>query len=146
MKILIILLNRTYQFLTKVKNQSPLLGASFLVAIVLWLFVNNIFLFIYAFKSVPLSDDNWIMYTLLIFIILLVYTYARIKKLQIADATLFSGMRNNLFVGIIYVFIVSIFIFLANINRDKIFKLDKKTYSSEPRKKSLEGQIRKWFD
>ena len=146
MNILIVILNRVYLLLTKVKNQSPLLGASILVSLLVGTLISNIFLLIYAFKSSPLCNDNWIDYIVFALIFILVYYYAYKNRQKVINHSLFSGLRNNLFVILLYVFTLVSFIFLANINRAKIFSQVHNEQSNKPRKESLEGKIRKWFE
>ncbi len=146
MNPLTIILNRVFWFLTKVKNQSPLLGASILVSILIGVFLRNVVLLIYVFKKHPLKTYNWLDYTIFLLIFLLTYFYARKKKGEIMNNALWSSKGNNLFVVFLYLFIVFSFIFLAKVNRDKIFTETKKEQSDLPRKESLENKIRKSFE
>jgi hypothetical protein len=146
MNFLIIILNRVYLLLTKVKNQSPLLGASILVSLFVGILIENVFLFIYAFKPVALSTSNWIDYILMLIIFLLIYFYARKKKQQVVNHSLVQGIKYNLFVAFVYISTIVSFVFLANINADKILNQNRKEHSTKPKKESLEGRIRKWFD
>ena len=146
MNILIVILNRVYLFLTKVKNQSPLFGACGILMLLIYATLNNLILFFYAFKSYPLKIKNYIDFIEMGLIFIAIYYYAYKNKQKVINHSLFSGVRNNLFVILLYIFTVVSFIFLANINRQKIFEQTKKEQSIKPRKESLEGKIRKWFE
>lgn len=146
MNILIVILNRVYLFLTKVKNQSPLFGASGILMLLIYATLNNLLLFVYAFKSYPLKIEYYIDFIEMGLIFIGIYYYAYKNKEKVINHSLFSGLRNNLFVILLYVFTVVSFVFLANINRAKIFSQVHKEQSNKPRKESLEGKIRKWFE
>lgn len=146
MNFLVIMLNRVYLLLTKVKNQSPLLGASILVSLFVGLLIENIFLSIYAFRPVPLRISNWIDYMMMIVIFLLIYFYASKKRQQVVNHSLVLGVKYNLLVTIVYISTVVLFVFLADINADKILNQSIKEHSTKAKKESLEGRIRKRFD
>jgi len=83
MNYLIILLNRVHFFLTKVNNQSALLGASILVSLVLFLNVGNVILLIYSTSKNYSTISIKIGIPVLLFIFFLVFTLACKKKKQV---------------------------------------------------------------
>ena len=146
MNILLIILNRIYLVLSKTKNQSPLLGSSILVSILIGISCNNIFLFIFSFKSEPLKFNNWLYYILTIFIFLIINNYSKNNEQIIINKSMFSKSRNNLLVILLFIFTMVSFILLGNINREKISKLKKHSEIQGIKKPSLEGKIRKWLE
>jgi hypothetical protein len=54
-------------------------------------------------------------------------------------------LKNSLFVIILYLFTIVSFVFLAKINREKIFNVQEKKDIQGAKKKSLEGRVRQWF-
>jgi hypothetical protein len=146
MNFLIVILNRVYLFLTIAKNQSPLFGASGILMLLIYATLNNLLLFFYAFKSYPLRIESYIDFIEMGLIFIGIYYYAYKNKQKVINHSLYSGLRNNLIVILLYIFTVMSFILLANINRQKISEQTKKEQSNKPRKESLEGKIRKWFE
>lgn len=146
MNPLIVILNRVYLFLTKVKNQPPLFGAVCISTLLLYATLNNLVLLVFAFKTSSLIISGYVDFIEIAIIFSLVYYYAVKKKKQIVDPNLFSGIRNNLFVVFVIIFTVVSFVFLANFNRNKIFIQKRKEQSDHPRKQSLESRIKKWFE
>jgi len=144
MNILIVVLNRVYLLLTKVKNQSPLFGAVTLVTILISFTTLNLIGF-YSIKIAPITINipQFLCFNLLVFIPL--FFYAKRNKGLITEGIVSSPKRTNLIVALVYLFTIVSTIYLANINRDKISKQTKQE-SVEPHKESLEGKIRKWFE
>ncbi|MBN8786844.1 MAG: hypothetical protein J0I84_07130 [Terrimonas sp.] len=147
MNFLIVILNRVYFFLTKVKNQSPLFGAVTLVTVLISFSILNIIGLYYAFKIKSVIIVNiplFLVLNLLIFIPL--YFYANKKKALITERIVPYFKTKNLIVVILFLFTVVSTIYLASINRDKISEQTKKEQYEKPRKESLEGKIRKLFE
>ncbi|MFT4017882.1 MAG: hypothetical protein QM668_13035 [Agriterribacter sp.] len=147
MNFLIVILNRVYFFLTKVKNQSPLFGAVTLVTVLISFSILNIIGLYYAFKIKSVIIVNiplFLVLNLLIFIPL--YFYANKNKALITERTVPYFKTKNLIVVILFLFTVVSTIYLASINRDKISEQTKKEQYEKPRKESLEGKIRKLFE
>lgn len=90
MNYLIILLNRVHFFLTKVNNQSALLGASILVSLVLFLNVGNVILLIYSTSKNYSTISIKIGIPVLLFIFFLVFTLACKKKKQVTAMYVFK--------------------------------------------------------
>lgn len=141
MNYLTLIFNRVYFFLTKIGNQSPFIGTVILVSLLVIVFVNNIKLSFYALgKSYVLLDEK-IEYFIMAVIFVLLYFYAKNRRQQIINNIKTEKIKD---VIIISLFIVSatIYIFLANINRQKIFKEREKIQSDNfPKKESIEGKV-----
>lgn len=146
MNFLIIILNRIYFFLIKVKNQSPIFGAVTLVTVLISFSLLNIIGFYYAFKIEPfiINIPLFVLVSILIFIPLFFYTSKR--KLMITEKSITFPNTKNIIVSMLFLFTLVSTIFLANINREKISQQSKKVKSIKPQKESLEGKIRKWFE
>lgn len=142
--MLLIILNRMYKLLTKVKNQSPFLGALILVTLLFSFTSLNIIGFYFMFKHefFIINIPFFILFNIFIFILL--YFYSRRHIPFIKKGNVSSPSIKNLIVLFIYLFTLISFIFLANINREKILKENKHIPQTEKRE-SLEGKIRKWF-
>lgn len=146
MNFLIVILNRVYFYLTKVKNRSPLLGAVVLVTILISFSILNVIGFYHLFEFEPLlvNIPLFLIANLLIFISL--YFYAHKSKVLIAERVIPSFKTKNLLVAILFLLTLISTIYLASVNRDKISKQTKNDQSEKPRKQSLEGKIRNWFE
>jgi hypothetical protein len=145
MNILILILNRVYHFLTIVNNQSPLLGTVGIVMLLIYSTLNNILLLIYSFKPNPFVSENYIDFIEMVLIFILLFFYCKKNKEKIINHSKFSNLKNSLFVIILYLFTIVSFVFLAKINREKIFNVQEKKDIQGAKKKSLEGRVRQWF-
>lgn len=146
MNILIVILNRVYLFLTKVKNQSPLFGAVTLVTILISFSLLNTIGFYYTSKIEPIIINIPAFIGLSILIFIPLFFYSKRNEYLITERVVTSHKTKNLLVIILYLFTFVSTIYLANINRTKIIEQTKQEQSIEPRKESLEGKIRKWFE
>lgn len=145
MNILIIILNRVYYFLTKVKNPYPFFGALILVALLINSLLNNLVTFIYLLNDKPNKINEIAYFSILLVIFLLVYFYASKRKIQIVETRINSAHKLNLLVAGIFLFTLFSFIWFANVNREKLSK-EKPDAIVKPQKESLEGKIRKLFE
>lgn len=148
MNILILILNRIYFFLSKVKNQSPFLGTIILGTLLITVTLGNIKLAIYAFKP-ELLTTNYIVEVIIILVVLVfLFWFSKKKKSQIIKSNIKSPAKNNIIVSFIFLFTVICFILLANINREKIFTERKAKFSIEQleKQKSLERKLRDWWN
>lgn len=145
MSLLIIILNRTFLFLTKAKNQSPLFGAAILVSLLISVSIGNIQLLYYAFTSKIVNNNIEIEIIFLLVTFVMIFLYAKRKEKLITNKSVSFPKKKDFFVASIYIFTIASFIFLANINRDKISKQTKQEQFDKPKKESLEGKIRRWF-
>jgi len=143
MNILIIILNRIYCFLKKVKNQSPFFGTIGLVSLLLNSLVFNIVTFIYILIDKPLKINGIIYFLIWGAFFFTVYLYATKRKAQIIEVK--TSTRLNILVAGIFLFTLISFIWCANINREKLSK-EKSEILVKPKKESLEGKIRKLFE
>jgi hypothetical protein len=146
MNFLIIILNRVYLFLTKVKNQSPLFGSVTLVTIVISFSLLNLIGFYFVFKVEPLTVNLPLFLASNVLIFIPLYFYARRNIVLITERTIPSFKVKNMVVVILFLFTVASTIYLANINRGKIFTQKQKEQTDKPRKESLENKIKKWFE
>lgn len=146
MNFLIIILNRVYVLLTKVKNQSPLFGAITLVTILIDFSLLNIVGFYSSFKIEPITVNIPVFIALSILTFVPLFFYSKKNESLITEKIIPSHKTNNLLVIILYLFTFVSTIYLANINRTKILGQAKKEQSIKPRKESLEGKIKKWFE
>lgn len=146
MNFLIVILNRVYLFLTKVKNQSPFFGAVTLVTILIDFSLLNIVGFYFSFKSEPITVNIPVFICLSIFTFVFLFLYSKRHESLITLRVIPSHKTKNLLVIILYLFTFVSTIYLANINRAKILKQTKKEQLVKPQKESLEGKIRKWFE
>lgn len=146
MNFFIIILNRVYLLLVKVKNQSPLLGSVILVTILISFNLINIFSLYYAFKEKPLivGTPFFLFFNILIFIPLLFY--ANRCKLLIIDRKISSPNKKSMLVLLLYLFTILSFIYLANVNRRIISNQYKIIPPTGQEKESLERRIRRWFE
>lgn len=143
MNIFTIILNRTYRFLTKVKNQSPFLGAIIIVGLLLNTLVDILITLVYLLMSK--SNNNEILYYFIWAVItFLVYLYARKRKTQITEVNL-SAKSNFLVAGVFLFALISV-IWCGGINRERLSKEKTNTAITKPRKESLERKIRRLFD
>ena len=146
MNFLIIILNRVYLLLTKVKNQSPLVGAALLVTLLVNLNLLNLLEFYFAFKPEPVIVNTYLFLLLGLLIFIPLFHYAKKHETKITNNEIASAGVKNVIVIFIYLFTVVSTVNLADINRNKISIKNKKERIKAPRKESLEGEIRKWFD
>jgi hypothetical protein len=146
MNYIIIILNRVYFFLVKVKNQSPFLGAVILVSLIISVSLYNIQLLIYTFMIESIIIDNRIFFLGMLIIFFILYTYAKKKKTQIMEQNINYATVKNIVVASFFLFTIVSTIFLANINREKISKERQQMQSKQSHKESLESKIRKWFE
>jgi len=144
MNYLVLLLNRVHFFLTKVNNQSPLLGASILVSLVLLFNVGNVILLIYSTSKNYSTISIKIGIPVLLFIFFLVYTLACRKKKQVTAIVKKNNFIDS-FVVLLFIATAVLFVYLANINRAKINQTSADNQLKELRKQSLEEKINKWF-
>src|SRR5690606_21898064 len=144
MNYLVLLLNRVHFFLTKVNNQSPLLGASILVSLVLLFNVGNVILLIYSTSKNYSTISIKIGIPVLLFIFFLVYTLACRKKKQVTAIIKKNNFIDS-FVVLLFIATAVLFVYLANINRAKINQTSADNQLKELRKQSLEEKINKWF-
>jgi hypothetical protein len=145
MNFLIIILNRVYLLLTKVKNQSPLFGSAMLVAILFSFSLLNIIGLYYSFKIDPFIINFPLYFSLAFIIFILLFYYAKKNKSLIIERDIPSPKTKNLVVALFYLAVVILMIYLANINAKKISKQTKNELNVKPRKESLEGVIKKWL-
>lgn len=143
MNILIIIINRVYFFLVKVKNQTPFFGAIVLVSLLLNILLNNLITVIHLLSDKPNKIDGIVYYSIWGVITVLVYFYARKRKAQIEEVKPSTSL--NLLVVGIFLFALLSFIWCANINRKKLSEKDLKI-GVKSQNESLEGKIRKWFE
>ncbi|MBE5318636.1 hypothetical protein IM793_05685 [Pedobacter sp. MR2016-19] len=122
MKIVVLILNRVYSFLEKVGNQSPLLGAVILVTILISSIILSISLCVFAFKDKALHIRSGTYFLIIFGVFILLYLFANRYKEKITSYNIGVQRINNIYVLIIYVVALGTFIFLSNINRQKIFK------------------------
>ncbi len=146
MNFFIVILNRVYFILTKIKNQSPLFGASVIVSLLVFFNIGNIILFKYSFSESYHKINIGIGLFVLLIIFTIVFLFAKSKKQDIINDDIEISTFKKVVIIVIFLFTAILFIFLANINRQKIFKERKEVQSNEPKKESLEGKIRKWFE
>ena len=146
MNFLIIILNRVYLLLTKVKNQSPLFGAACLVTILISFSLLNIIGLYYVFKITPVMIGTPLFIGLNVLIFIPTFYYAKKHETKITNKEIPSAGIKNAIVIFLYLFTVISTVYLADINRNKISIKNKKEKIKAPRKESLEGRIRKWFD
>lgn len=146
MNFFIVILNRVYFFLTKIKNQSPLFGASVIVALLIFFNIGNILLFKYSFSEGYHKINMGIGLFVLLIVFIGVFLFAKSRKMDIINGNLEVSTFKKFLIIAIFLFTIISFVFLANINRQKIFKEQENTQSNEPKKESLEGKIRKWFE
>jgi len=145
MNILTIILNRVFYFLTKVKNQSPFFGAILLVSLLLNTLLISAISIIYLLNDKPSYYGGVIYFLIWGFMFIAVFLYAKKRKNRIVDNKITLSNRLNIVVAGIFLLTLILFIFCANINREKLSKV-KSEINVKPRKESLEGQIRKLFD
>ena len=144
MKGLIIILNRVYFLLTRVNNQSPFLGAVILVTLLISSMILSIWLGVFAFKDVALHMQS-VTYFLIIFIVFtLLYLFARKNKEKFIFHNVNGSVLKNIYVLSLYIVAFGTFIFLSNVNREKIFK-NRGTSIIKSKNQSLESDIRTWF-
>ncbi len=144
MNYLVLLLNRVHFFFTIVNNQSPLLGASILVSLVLLFNVGNVILLIYSTSKNYSTISIKIGIPVLLFIFFLVYTLACRKKKQVTAIVKKNNFIDS-FVVLLFIATAVLFVYLANINRAKINQTSADNQLKELRKQSLEEKINKWF-
>lgn len=144
MNYLILLLNRVYFFLAKVNNQSPLLGASIVVSLLLFLNVGNVILLIYSTSKNYSLISIKIGIPVLLFIFFFVYTFTS-KKKQLVTASVKKNNFIDSFIVLLFIATAVLFVYLANINREKINQMSAGHQLKELRKESLEEKINKWF-
>lgn len=133
--------------LCKFKNQSPLLGASVLLSLLIVLNFMNIILAIYAHRA-EYSLLNPIIYYGLFFVInILMYLYARKKKSVIVRKVNVPKWKDWL-VFLLFVLSTTCFIYLVDINRQKILIEQKEKYPIEEpvKQNSLESKLREWWN
>ncbi len=144
MNFLILILNRAYFFLLKVKNQSPLLGATILVTLLFSVSIHNLMLLIFAFSNEALKIDNRIEFAGMILIFFILFEYAKKRKSRIIQVNIKRRALKNTVVTLIFLCTTILFILLSNINREKIF-MDTKKENNPAKRESLEGRIRNWL-
>jgi magnesium-transporting ATPase (P-type) len=133
--------------LCKVKNQSPLLGTSILLSLLIILNFMNVVLAIYAPRK-EYSLLNPIIYYGLFFVInVLMYLYANKKKHLIIKNNIVPKWKDWT-VFLLFVVSTICFIYLVNINRQKIFSNRKAKYPTEQpiKQNSLESKLRDWWN
>lgn len=145
MRYIILILNRVYWFLTLVKNPSPFLGAIILVTLLIGVSIRNLLLVFYFFESEPMITNIGIDFLILVVIFFFIYWFSIKNKEHIeADRVNYSKFQ-NWFVCFLFLFTLVSFVFLANLNREKIFRENSGKISKKPQKESLEVTIRKMF-
>jgi len=115
-----IILNRLFHFLTKVNNPAPLHGAVMLMVILLILIGDSFRLFIYAFQPEPLISNKYAYLPIAVVLYFLINAYAKKNIEAIIDHEVRFALRKNLLVALIFITVTVSFIWLANINREKI--------------------------
>lgn len=143
MNILTIILNRVYCFLIKVKNPYPFFGALILVALLLNTLLVNLIAVFYIFNDKPNKINEFVYFSVLALIFIIVYFYAIKRKNQIIEVK--PSPKLNLLVASIFLLTLISFIWCANVNRAKLSK-EKPDIILKPQKESLEGKIRKLFE
>ena len=148
MKAYYYLLFRIYR-LYKDKNKESDAQALFSATAVSTVIVSFIFLFLYGvanyFGFIPIVTNKL---TLVFFTIAVgcINYYLFVRGRKFMDFCFQKDKRGG-FLIVSFIIILSIlFITLANINRDRIFNERAGEISNKPRKESLEGKIRKWFE
>lgn len=69
-----------------------------------------------------------------------------IRKKKFLNFNFEKDARGGLLIVLILVLLAAFFIVISNFNRERIFRENKDSKSNQPRKESLEGKIRKWFE
>lgn len=141
---LILFLNRVYFFLTKFNNQSPLLGASILVTLLLFFNIGNVILLIYSTSKNYSTVNLQIGIPVLFLIFFLLYTLASKKKKQVRANVNNNNYRDS-FVVLLFMATTVLFVYLTNINRVKINQRSEDYQLRELRKESFEEKINRWF-
>lgn len=144
MNYLILFLNRVYFFLTKFNNQSPLLGASILVTLLLFFNIGNVILLIYSTSKNYSTVNLQIGIPVLFLIFFLLYTLASKKKKQVRANVNNNNYRDS-FVVLLFMATTVLFVYLTNINRVKINQRSEDYQLRELRKESFEEKINRWF-
>lgn len=145
MKYIVIFLNGFYLFLLYFKNPRPFLGAVILVTLLIGISLRIIFLAIYVFETEPMIMNTSRDFILLCIAFVLLYWFS-LKNRNIIESTQIDSSKLQMWViGILSLFIVAIYIFLANVNRDKILNSSDSRFFEKSNKESLEGKIKKWF-
>ena len=93
---------------------------------------DNILLLYYSFKKIPLQNENWIYYTVVLLIFMIIYYFANKNKNEVVNSKKYNNSKNNIIVVLIFLISFISFVFLANINREKIFKIKKENYIQVP--------------
>lgn len=144
MNSLILLLNRVHFFLTKVNNQSALLGASIVIALLLFFNIGNVILLIYSTSKSYSIISIKIGIPVLLLIFFFVYNFTS-KKKKLVTASVKNNNLTDSFIVLLFIATAVLFVYLANINRAKINQMSADNQLQELRKESLEEKINKWF-
>lgn len=147
MNALTLLYNRVCFVLEKGGDVQPFSGAVVLVSILMCTVFMNIVLFAYSFIHEAFFFQ-WLWLYLVVWIVFVPsYFYARRNREQIVDTSIRVPYFKNVLVIAFCVTVVSVFILLANINREKNSVPRKNTPSiGKEVRPSLEGKIRKWLE
>jgi hypothetical protein len=137
-----LLINRICFFLAKVKNQSPFTAAVLLVSLIMNIIFNSIIGIYYIIIDKP-NSFNLFYYISWLIITILMFVYSNKNKEKILN--LKTQKKDNYIVILFIIIFLIFFIKIANINREKIFSL-KEYDPNKPKKESLEGKIRKWWN
>ena len=145
MRYIVLVFNRVYWFLTKVRNQSPFLGAVILVTLLIGASFLNLLLAFYAFRPEPMIINNGAGFLILGILFILTYWFSTKKRDLIEAPRVESSKLQNWIVALLFISTAIAHSLLANINREKIFNHMDSSSFNKPQKESLEGKIRKWF-
>lgn len=69
-----------------------------------------------------------------------------IRKKKFLKFNFEKDVQGGFAIVLLLVLLAGLFIVIANFNRERIFRQGKDSKSNQPRKESLEGKIRKWFE
>lgn len=148
MKAYYYFLFRIYR-LYKDKNRESDTQAIFSVTALSTVLLSFIFLFLYGVTSyfglIPIVTNKSI---IILFTVIVgcinYYLFVRGKKFMYFG---FEKDKRGGFLIISFITMLAVlFITFANFNRDRVFRENAGKISNEPRKESLEGKIRKWFE
>jgi hypothetical protein len=147
MNFLALIINRVYFILQKVGNQSPFLGAVILVTLLISSVILSIWLGVFAFKDKALHIPNGTYFLIIFVVFTLLYIFANEYKEKITSYSSGVPRVNNIYVLILYIVALGTFIFLSNINRQKVFQERKDVpLIKDNTKQSLESKVRKWLN
>jgi hypothetical protein len=72
--------------------------------------------------------------------------YAKGRKVEIMQSDIPNAGRKNILVVLLFVMYFALYVYLANVNRAKIFKQRRLENTEHPKQNSLESRIRRWYN